>query len=223
MFRRTELLIGENNLDKIKNSNILVVGVGGVGGYVCEFLVRTGVQNLTIIDFDNVELSNKNRQIIALDSTLGKPKVKVLEARLKDINENLNINSIDERFNEELLLKIDLTKFDYVVDAIDDVKNKVLLIKECFNKNIFIISAMGAGNRFDIPNFKVADIFKTYNDGLAKILRKKLKDEGVTKHKVVFSESKPAKIDRAVGSVAYYPPASASVLVAYIINDIISK
>lgn len=223
MFKRTELLIGENNLNKLKNTNILVVGCGGVGGYICEFLVRTGIENLTIIDFDKVELSNKNRQIIALNSTMGKPKVDVLKDRLLDINENAKIIAINERFNEELLNKLDLTKFDYVVDAIDDVRNKVLLIKECFNKNIFCISAMGAGNRYDIPNFKVSDIFKTYNDGLAKVLRKKLKDEGVTKHKVVFSESKPAKIDRAVGSVAYYPPASASVLVGYIINDIISK
>ncbi len=223
MFKRTELLIGKNNLNKLKNTNILVVGCGGVGGYICEFLVRTGIENLTIIDFDKVELSNKNRQIIALNSTMGKQKVDVLKDRLLDINENAKVIAINERFNEELLNKLDLTKFDYVIDAIDDVRNKVLLIKECFNKNIFCISAMGAGNRYDIPNFKVSDIFKTYNDGLAKVLRKKLKDEGVTKHKVVFSESKPAKIDRAVGSVAYYPPASASVLVGYIINDIISK
>lgn len=223
MFKRTELLIGENNLNKLKNTNILVVGCGGVGGYICEFLVRTGIENLTIIDFDKVELSNKNRQIIALNSTMGKPKVDVLKDRLLDINENAKVIAINERFNEELLNKLDLTKFDYVVDAIDDVRNKVLLIKECFNKNIFCISAMGAGNRYDIPNFKVSDIFKTYNDGLAKVLRKKLKDEGVTKHKVVFTESKPAKIDRAVGSVAYYPPASASVLVGYIINEIISR
>ena len=223
MFKRTELLIGENNLNKLKNTNILVVGCGGVGGYICEFLVRTGIENLTIIDFDKVELSNKNRQIIALNSTMGKPKVDVLKDRLLDINENAKIIAINERFNEELLNKLDLTKFDYVVDAIDDVRNKVLLIKECFNKNIFCISAMGAGNRYDIPNLKVSDIFKTYNDGLAKVLRKKLKDEGVTKHKVVFTESKPAKIDRAVGSVAYYPPASASVLVGYIINEIISR
>ena len=223
MFKRTELLIGKNNLNKLKNTNILVVGCGGVGGYICEFLVRTGIENLTIIDFDKVELSNKNRQIIALNSTMGKQKVDVLKDRLLDINENAKVIAINERFNEGLLNKLDLTKFDYVIDAIDDVRNKVLLIKECFNKNIFCISAMGAGNRYDIPNFKVSDIFKTYNDGLAKVLRKKLKDEGVTKHKVVFSESKPAKIDRAVGSVAYYPPASASVLVGYIINDIISK
>ena len=195
MFKRTELLIGKNNLNKLKNT----------------------------IDFDKVELSNKNRQIIALNSTMGKQKVDVLKDRLLDINENAKVIAINERFNEGLLNKLDLTKFDYVIDAIDDVRNKVLLIKECFNKNIFCISAMGAGNRYDIPNFKVSDIFKTYNDGLAKVLRKKLKDEGVTKHKVVFSESKPAKIDRAVGSVAYYPPASASVLVGYIINDIISK
>ena len=223
MFKRTELLIGKNNLNKLKNTNILVVGCGGIGGYICEFLVRTGIENLTIIDFDKVELSNKNRQIIALNSTMGKQKVDVLKDRLLDINENAKVIAINERFNEGLLNKLDLTKFDYVIDAIDDVRNKVLLIKECFNKNIFCISAMGAGNRYDIPNFKVSDIFKTYNDGLAKVLRKKLKDEGVTKHKVVFSESKPAKIDRAVGSVAYYPPASASVLVGYIINDIISK
>ena len=223
MFDRTELLIGKENLDKLNNANILVVGVGGVGGYVSEFLVRAGIQNLTIVDFDTVEISNKNRQIIALDSTLHSTKVDVLATRLKDINKNLKLTVFDKKLDEELLKNIDLRQYDYVVDAIDDVPNKVKLIKNCYQLNVPTISAMGAGNRFDIPNFVVEDLYKTSNDGLAKVLRKKLREEDILKHKVVYSKSVPVNCGRVIGSISYYPPACASVLTAYVVNEIIEK
>ena len=223
MFDRTELLIGKENLEKLNNANILVVGVGGVGGYVCEFLVRTGIQNLTIVDFDTVEVSNKNRQIIALDSTLHSTKVDVLATRLKDINKNLKLAVFDKKLDEELLKNIDLRQYDYVVDAIDDVPNKVKLIKNCYQLNVPTISAMGAGNRFDIPNFVVEDLYKTSNDGLAKVLRKKLREEEVLKHTVVYSKSAPINCGRVIGSISYYPPACASVLTAYVVNEILKR
>lgn len=223
MFDRTELLIGKENLEKLHRSNILVVGVGGVGGYVCEFMVRAGVECLSIIDFDTVDITNKNRQIIALDSTLHSTKVKVFENRLKDINKKLNLVVYDKKLDETLLKEIDLRQYDYVVDAIDDVQNKVKLIKMCHELNVPIISAMGAGNRFDIPNFIVDDIYKTSNDGLAKVLRKKLREENVLKHKVVYSKSVPVNCGRVIGSISYYPPACAAVLSAYVINEIIKK
>ena len=223
MFDRTELLIGKSNLDKLRNSNILVVGVGGVGGYICEFLVRAGIEHLTIIDFDKVDITNKNRQIIALDSTLHSSKVDVLSNRLKDINNNLEITLFDRKLDEDLLNNMNLRHYDYVIDAIDDIKNKVLLIQNCYELNVPIISAMGAGNRYDIPNFIVEDIFKTSHDGLAKVLRKNLKERRVLKHKVVYTKSSPVKLDRVVGSISYYPPACAAVLTAYVVNEIINR
>lgn len=222
MFDRTEILIGKDNLKKLNNSNILVVGVGGVGGYVCEFLVRAGIENLTIIDFDTVDITNKNRQIIALDSTLHSTKVDVLSDRLRDINKNLKLSVFDKKLDNNLLLSLNLRQYDYIVDAIDDVANKVLLIKKCYENNIPCISAMGAGNRFDIPNFIVSDIFKTSHDGLAKILRKRLRGENVLNHKVVYSKSLPVKIDGVIGSISYYPPACASVLTAYVVNELLN-
>jgi len=223
MFDRTELLIGKDNLEKLHKSNILVVGVGGVGGYVCEFLVRAGIENLTIVDFDKVDQTNKNRQIIALDSTLHSTKVAVLEGRLKDINNNLNLVLYDRKLDEELLKMLNLRQYDYIIDAIDDVTNKIKLIKNCYDLNIPIISAMGAGNRFDIPNFIIDDIYKTSNDGLAKVLRKKLREENVLTHTVVYTKSSPINCGRTIGSISYYPPACASVLTAYVINEILKK
>ena len=223
MFNRTELLIGKENLEKLNKANILVVGVGGVGGYVCEFLVRAGVQNLTIVDFDKVDVTNKNRQIIALNSTLHSTKVDVLRDRLKDINENLDLVVYDRKLNEELVNMIDLRQYDYVVDAIDDVTNKIKLIKKCHDLSVPSISAMGAGNRYDIPNFIVDDIYKTSNDGLAKVLRKKLREENILSHKVVYTMSAPVNCGRTIGSISYYPPACASVLSAYVVNEIINE
>lgn len=218
---RTELLIGENGLQKLNNCHVAVFGVGGVGGYTCEMLARAGVGELTIIDFDVVSKSNINRQIIALNSTIGKLKVDVFKNRLLDINPNLKVNALPIKFDETTIDTIFSKNYDYVVDAIDIVTNKITLIETCHNRNIKIVSAMGAGNRCDIPNFEVADIYKTYNDGLAKVLRKKLKELGIQKHTVVFTKIQATPNGNVVGSISYYPSMCGCVLAGFIINELL--
>lgn len=221
MNERTEILLGSDNIKNLSGKNVIVFGVGGVGGYVCEMLVRAGIGQITIVDFDIVDKSNLNRQIIALNSTIGLPKVEVMKNRLMDINDHLEIEVFNEKFCEENS-DILTSKYDYVIDAIDDIENKVLLIKKSHELGLNIISAMGAGNRFDIPNFKVADIYDTYNDGLSKILRKKLKDIGIEKHTVVFSNTLPIKA-KPVGSISYYPSMCGCILSAYVINKLLDN
>ena len=221
MTERTELLIGIDGVKKLQNSHVAVFGVGGVGGYTAEMLVRAGVGELTIVDFDVVDITNLNRQIIALNSTIGKNKVDVMRERLLDINPNLKINAINEKYTADNRDKFFSTKYDYVVDAIDMVTSKVDLIKYCHANNIEIISAMGAGNRYQVPEFKVVDIYKTYNDGLAKIIRKKLREEGVQKHLVAFTENEATPNGDVIGSISYYPAMCGCVIAGYVINQLI--
>ncbi len=218
---RTEILIGKPGIEKLQSSHVAVFGVGGVGGYTCEMLVRAGIGEITIIDFDTVAMSNINRQIVALTSTVGKLKVDVFKNRLLDINPNLKVNVFPIKFFEENIDLIFNKHYDYVVDAIDDLDNKILLIKTCHDKNIEIVSAMGAGNRCDIPVFEVADVYKTYNDGLAKLIRKRLRSVGVEKHNVVFTKSVSKPKSHIVGSISYYPSMCGCTLSAFVINELL--
>lgn len=222
-MNRTEILIGKENLNKLKNSNVAIFGVGGVGGYVTEMLVRAGVENLTIVDFDVVDKSNLNRQIIALNSTIGQPKVEVLKNRILDINPNCNVNAINCRYTKENSENLLNQNYDYVVDAIDSVNDKINLIVECKKKDLPIISAMGAGNRIGIPNFKITDISKTYNDGLAKVVRKKLKNENISKLDVAFCEDLPVVKGEITGSISYFPSMCGCVISSYVIEKLINK
>ncbi len=223
MLRRTKLLLGEDKLDKLKSAHVAVFGVGGVGGYVCEMLARVGIGNITIVDFDVVDVSNINRQIIALNSTVGKPKVEVMHSRMKDINPDLNVTVINQKFCKDTYDKFDFNNYDYVVDAIDIVTDKVELIKRCHKANVNIVSAMGAGNRVQIPHFTVADIYKTYNDGLAKILRKKLREAGIEKHDVVFTDDVATNCGDQIGSISYYPAMCGCVLAGFVINQLVGE
>lgn len=220
-FERTELLIGKENLNKLASKNVIVFGVGGVGGYVCEMLVRTGIEKITIVDFDTVAVSNINRQIIALNSTVGKSKVDVMKARLLDINPNCNVTVVKEKLLAENILDFKLENFDYVADCIDMKNSKVALIEYCYNNNINIISAMGAGNKFGIPNFVIKDIFKTSYDGLAKVLRRKLKQVGVKHHNVVVCEQQSKDLV-PVGSIVFYPAMCGCLMASKIINDLVN-
>lgn len=220
MFRRTEILLGDK-IKKLFKANVIVFGVGGVGGYVTEMLVRSGVGNITIVDFDVVDISNKNRQIIALDSTIGKPKVEVMRDRLLDINKECKVAIFNEKLTPENIEKFELDKYDYVIDAIDMVTSKLALIKYCYEKNIPIISAMGAGNRVGTPKFEIADIYKTYNDGLAKVMRSNLKKLGVKKHKVCFTSDIATPNGDTIGSIAYYPAMCGCVLSSFVIEELI--
>lgn len=226
MFSRLEKIIGNKNLTKIKNTSVMVVGVGGVGGYVVESLVRSGIENITIIDHDVVDITNKNRQIIALDSTIGSKKVEVLKNRILDINNNANVVALDTFLDnsniEEIILKY---KPDYVVDACDTIMTKKALISSCIKHNIFIISSMGTGNKLDPSKLQISDIRKTNYDPLARILRKWVKDEKINdKITVLWSSEKPIKThDRTPGSTSFVPSSAGLLITSYIIRTIIKN
>lgn len=219
---RTELLIGKENIDKIKRAKIAIVGAGGVGGNLAVLLVRSGVENLTIFDFDKVESSNLNRQAQAFIDTIGLVKVDALKEYLHKINEKAKIDAINVKLTKDNIERY-IQNFDIVVDAIDIVSDKIELICYCIEKGIKIVSAMGAGNRIDSPKFIVEDIYKTHDDGLAKVLRKNLKLRGIKKHDVVYCPSKPIKIEGQIGSISYFPMACACSLASYVINFIVES
>lgn len=222
IFDRTKLLIGDSNLQKLQNSNILVVGVGGVGGYALEVLTRSGVGNFTIVDGDNVDITNINRQIIATHSTIGRAKVDVFKERMLDINPNINVRALNIRFNQDSVNMIFDRHYDYVIDAIDSVKDKLLLIATAKDKNLNIISAMGAGNKIDMTDFEIVDIFKTQNDKLAKKMRKLLKDSGIKKLDTVTNNAIPLQIEgNTIGSIAYMPPLAGIKLGGYVVQQLI--
>lgn len=192
-FSRTELLFGKEAMDKLAGSKVAVFGIGGVGGYVCEALVRSGVGAFDLIDDDKVCLTNLNRQIIATRSTVGKYKTDVMRDRMQDINPKVDVEVHKCFFLPENADDFPWDSYDYVVDAVDTVTAKIALVMKCKEKNIPIISSMGAGNKLDGSQFKVADIYKTKVCPLAKVMRRELKKRGVKKLKVVYSEEIPTR------------------------------
>lgn len=192
-FSRTELLFGKEAMDKLAGSKVAVFGIGGVGGYVCEALVRSGVGAFDLIDDDKVCLTNLNRQIIATMSTVGKYKTDVMKDRMLDINPKVDVEVHKCFFLPENADDFPWDSYDYVVDAVDTVTAKIALVMKCKEKNIPIISSMGAGNKLDGSQFKVADIYKTKVCPLAKVMRRELKKRGVKKLKVVYSEEIPIR------------------------------
>lgn len=192
-FARTELLLGKDAMKVLKNSRVAVFGVGGVGGYVCEALVRSGVGAFDLIDDDKVCLTNLNRQIIATRKTVGKYKVDVMEERIHDINPDARVRVHKCFFLPENADEFPFDEYDYVVDAVDTVTAKISLVMKAQEKNIPIISSMGAGNKLDASQFRVADIYKTKVCPLAKVMRRELKKRGVKKLKVVYSEEMPTR------------------------------
>ena len=228
IFIRSEMLYGENSTAILKNSKVAVFGIGGVGSYVCEALARCGVGNLTLIDNDTVSFSNINRQLVALHSTVGKYKTDVMAERIKDINPSCNVTALNMFYTPES--DFDISSFDYIVDAIDTVASKIHLAVLCQEKNIPLISCMGAGNKLDPTAFKVADIFETSGCPLARVMRKELKARGVKKLKVVYSTEAPitplpleASEGRrqTPGSCAFVPSVAGLVCAGEVIKDIV--
>lgn len=216
---RQELLLNPTQMQNIKNANILLIGVGGVGGAVAHMLVRAGISNLTIMDFDKVSDSNINRQFVAYQSTIGKFKVDVLSEQLKDINLDINLTALNQKFDSTN--NIDLTGYTMIIDCIDDIKAKQYLISKCGELNLNLLCSMGAGNRYkDNPHFEVVDIFKTQNDALAKLLRKYCKEQGIKHLKVCYTPSLAIK-SSPVGSISYYPVSMACSIAHYVINELI--
>lgn len=226
-FERTALLLGKASVERLARKRVAVFGVGGVGGFVCEGLVRAGIGAIDIVDKDTVALSNLNRQLIALHSTVGKNKVDVLEERLKDINKNLIIKKYKCFFLPETSDTFDFREYDYVVDAIDTVTGKIELILKAKEAGVPIISAMGAGNKLDPTAFQVSDIYKTSVCPLARVMRRELKKRGVDKLKVVYSKEEPIKPqfeegeEVVPGSVSFVPPALGLIIAGEIVKDLI--
>ena len=221
LLERTKRVIKDTS--KIENANILLLGVGGVGGYVFEMLVRLGVKHLTVVDFDTFDMTNLNRQLLATMGTIGLKKAGSARARGLSINPQAEIIAIDKKITADNISKIISCKFDYVIDAIDDVKAKIAIIKHCKQNGISLLSAMGTGNRYKMPQFVVEDLFKTSYDGLAKKMRTELKKENITSGvKVVYTKEQPEKTN-ALGSVVYYPLMCAGTIVSFVTNELISK
>lgn len=192
-FSRTELLLGKEAMDKLQNSRVAVFGIGGVGGYVCEALVRSGVYHFDLIDDDQVCLTNLNRQIIATRKTVGQYKVDVMRERILEINPDADVSVHKCFFLPENADEFPFEEYDYVVDAVDTVTAKIELVMKAQEKGVPIISSMGAGNKLDPSAFKVADIYKTRVDPLARVMRREMKKRGVKKLKVVYSEEDPKR------------------------------
>lgn len=196
-FSRTELLLGAENMERLRQARVAVFGVGGVGGYVVEALARSGVGSLDLIDQDTVNLTNINRQIIALHSTVGRYKVDVAKERILDINPEAIVRTYRIFYLPETADQFDFTEYDYVVDAIDTVTGKLMLAEQADASGTPLISSMGAGNKLNAAAFRVADIYETSVCPLAKVMRRELKKRGIRKLKVVYSEEQP--ITRAAG------------------------
>lgn len=221
---RTERMIPKEDVEKINDKSVIVFGLGGVGGSCVEALVRAGIGEIGLVDGDEYEITNINRQAFATTKTLGMRKVDACEERLPEINPKLKIKKYDLFVSEENIRDIDFESYDYVVDAIDTITSKLLIIREAYDRNIKIISAMGAGNRLDPTKFQVMEIEKTQNDPLARIMRKKLKEMGIKKLKVVCSSELPIKTgDRTPGSISFVPPVCGMVLASQVIRDILKS
>ncbi len=228
-FSRTELLLGKEGVEKLKRSHVAVFGIGGVGGHAAEALVRSGVGTLTLVDSDCVEITNLNRQIIALHSTLGMPKVDAAEKRFLDINPELKIIKKQLFFLSETEDEFDFSQYDYIIDAVDTVAAKLLLAEKANEFGVPIISAMGAGNKLDASAFKVADISKTAVCPLAKVMRRELRKRGINHLKCVYSEEAPLSPEvseeetskrQVAGSTAFAPAVMGLIIAGETVSDL---
>ena len=221
-FSRTELLIGKENVERLGRARVAVFGVGGVGGYAVEALVRSGVGTLDLIDADVVSLSNVNRQIIATEKTVGRAKVDVAQERALEINPDIKVNIYKIFYLPETAGQFDFTLYDYVVDAIDTVTGKLGLIMQAKEAGVPVISCMGAGNKLDAAAFRVEDIYRTSVCPLAKVMRRELKKRGVKDLKVVYSKEEPVKKGNQIpGSIAFVPPAAGLILAGEVVKDLL--
>ena len=230
-FSRTELLVGREAMNTLQNARVAVFGVGGVGGYTVEALARSGVGALELIDNDTVSLTNLNRQIIALHSTVGRAKVEVCRERILDINPECRVTIHQTFFLPETSDRFDFSQYDYVVDAIDTVKGKLELALKAQEAGVPIISSMGAGNKLDPTAFEVADIYDTSICPLARIMRKECRARGIKRLKVVYSKEMPARPVKKIeeqtvrrdtpGSVSFVPPVAGLIIAGEVIKDLI--
>ena len=231
-FSRMEVLVGKEGVNKLASAKIAVFGLGGVGSYVVEGLARCGVGSLTLVDHDTVSLTNINRQLFALHSTIGKSKVQIAKDRIRDIDENILVSTYETFDNEDTENMFDLHLFDYVVDAIDTVTSKLLLIEKAKECGTPILSSMGTGNKLNPSRFEITDISKTSVCPLAKVMRVELRKRGIRKVKVLYSKEKPIKgtangetkgsTDRPVpGSISFVPSVAGLMIAGEVVRDIL--
>ena len=231
-LERTELLLGKETVEQLRHKNVLVVGLGGVGAYAAEMIARAGIGRMTIVDADTVSASNINRQLPALHSHIGKPKAEIMASRLRDINPDIDLTVINEFVKDERMVQLLDNEYDYVVDAIDTISPKVFLILHCLNRNLKIVSSMGACGKTDPSKIAIADISKSYNCKLAKSIRKRLHRKGINKGvAVVFSSEltdKDAVVEvddeenkkSTVGTISYMPALFGIFCAAKVIRDL---
>lgn len=231
-FSRTELLLGENSMECLKNARVAVFGIGGVGGYTVEALARSGVGTLDLIDNDTVCFSNINRQIIATEKTLGRYKVDVAKERIMDINPEASVHTWKTFYMPDTADQFDFTQYDYIVDAIDTVTGKIELIMQADRAHVPVMSSMGAGNKMDPTAFRVADLYQTKVCPLAKVMRRELKKRGIQKLKVVYSEEIPmTPVQRELppgrrqvpGSNAFVPSVAGLIIAGEVVKDLIGR
>lgn len=230
-YSRLELLIGEEALKELSTKRVLVFGLGGVGGNVCDALARSGIMHFDIVDNDVVDITNINRQLISNMNVLGRNKTDVMEEHLKSINPDIEVNKYNCFYLPEESAQFDFTKYDYVIDAIDTVKAKIDIIVKCKTMQIPVISALGCGNKMDLTKLEVSDLTKTSYDPLAKVLRHDLKKYNITHHKVIYSKEESIKIKnlqegsrRSIpGSSAFVPPAAGILIAQTVIKDLLGK
>lgn len=229
-FSRLEILIGEENFKTLQNAHIAIFGIGGVGGYVVESLVRSGIGEISLIDYDVVSLTNLNRQIIATEETIGCKKVEVMKKRILSINPNCTVHTYDMMYLNETADQIDLSQFDYVVDAVDNISAKLELIIRCQDLDVPIISCMGTGNKLDPSLLEITDIYKTSVCPLAKVMRRELKKRNIKHQKVLYSKEYPIKPKESdektnkrmvIGSTSFVPSSAGLLISSYILKELI--
>ncbi len=221
-YTKTELLLGEEGVRKLKNASVAVIGLGGVGSYAAEAVARCGVGNLTLIDKDTVDITNTNRQLYALVSTLGQKKADVAKERCLDINPDCEITAITADISREIIPAVLTGNYDYIIDAIDDVNAKVELIKYAYGRNIPVITSMGMGNKTDISKIALSTVEKTSVCPLARVMRKRLKDEGIKKVMCVYSTEEPKVRLPKPSSVVFVPAAAGLMMAQHVIMSIVN-
>lgn len=223
-FSRFINQIGQDGFEKITKQKVMVFGIGGVGGYVCEALARSGISNFVLIDSDKVEITNINRQIVATLDTIDKSKVQVMKDRILSINKDAKVETIEKFYLPENSGEFDFEGVTYIIDCVDTVAAKLSIVSKAKELNIPVISAMGAGNKMDPSKLEVSDIFKTSVDPLCKVMRRELKKLGINKLKVVYSKEEPINSgSRTPTSNAFVPPSMGLLIVSEVIKDIIQK
>jgi len=221
-FARTEKLIGTEHVQLLQDAAVIVFGIGGVGSYVAEGLARAGVGKLTLVDKDTVDITNLNRQLPALHSTVGKPKAEVMAQRIRDINPDCVVEAKECFFLPENADEFDFTEYDYVIDAIDTVAGKIAIIEKAYREEVPVISSMGTGNKLDPTAFKIARIEKTSVCPLAKVMRKELKKRDIKGVKVLYSEEEPVNTgDRTPASISFVPSVAGLIIAGEVIKDIV--